>query len=702
MIAAIPALASDYTCRESLLPEPGPTIDAYATFLRHHPSQTTTVPLFGSASTDEKLRFSLNSEISNDPSLKTASEIGLGFYQWASTFTQKNLTFHAPVQEALAPWQNLDSEYGFLKTLETKTDRPLSDPEAERRARVDTSTRFGIQGDFSSTTFSEHPEIRYYFQKRKNFYLNQETPTPTLTPSKQEDRFRYWLGKKIETLELERAENLKALVFETSETLNRPIFFEYHHQTGKNPIFTRILDFNFLSTSTAMISNVPPNEFTLELKPYSIGEREDLPFYKQMFDSTLWHIPFSRSGTAPELQNGPNQAKEYVSFLVVPETLVPMKKRINAMGLLPEQIREIRIPIEELHVFFQARISKSTYPGSLQVSSQVQARLEYELQLRNKISDLHRMKETTTMAHFGFWTSTQAGAGRKLHQTTTQVPGVLARFKDLQKPALRDPLTGLEWFGYSIHHDYWHNRDLIGTQTSTLPPFRTLRDLWDKSRNFTRTTIVLGTFAALVTGGIKTAEKAGIHLPSPTRSSSVQVGESDEAGDADEDPSDLNGDERSDTLSTVSSQRINRDPRSFAFLPRSELPSNFNHGTAVDLQNESALVDVTESIPHELYNWNALDTVTRQTIEVSSHLDQIPVDGYLFLPLPEGYDLAYVNRPENHQDQSGERTHWGGGTRKNPIHPQGKTGENRFGCDPLKRTRTRFGIRTRECAERGP
>jgi hypothetical protein len=640
------AQASDFTCRDSLLPETKPTLDAYATFLRYTPSQTSTVPLFNGAKTDEALRSTLNSKITSDSSLHTASDTGLGFYQWASTFSNSKLTFHEPAREALTPWINLESDYQvFLKTLDSKADRPMSEIEAERKARSDTGTRFGMSLDFSSTLFAEHPEIRFYFQKRRNFYLNQETPSAAPSPSRQEERFRYWLSTKIKNLELERAENLKSLVFETSETLKRPIYFEYRHPTGKNPFFSRTHDFEFLSTSSAKISLLPPDEATLVLSPDHIGERRDLPFYRKVFDSVLWHTPYSRSSTGPETPKEIEDHQSFLTFSVDPDTLKPIEGKISSMGVESSSIHEIKIPVQKLYTFMKERISKSTYPGSLQVTSQVQARLEYEVQLREKISELHLIQGKTSISHFGKWTSTRSAEERELISTSTGTPGMIARFRDLQKNSMQDPLTGLEWFGYAIHPDYWRNRDSIGSQSRTYPALKTINDLWDKSRNITRTGVILGAIATVVTGGIKSAESMGWQLPASSTSTSIRVGESDEARDSFGDESDRDGNGKSDTLFTVSSRRIKQDTYHYIHLPRNDLPRNFNHGTIADLVDPAVLEDVTDRIPHGIFQFSVLDTVTRQTIEVSSHVDQIPVEEHLFLPLPEGYDLAYVDRP---------------------------------------------------------
>jgi|GEM_PF-3788704 len=640
---SLSAHANDPSCKTSLIPDRTSDFDAYATFLRYHPTQTQTVTLFEESRSNPSLRITLNDKITADAYLSEASTTGLQFHSWVSTYTRQELTHVEPPKEALTPWQNLESDYQvFLKNLKSKPDRPMSDSEAERKARSDTASRFGIAPEFSSAIFAQDPDIRFYFQRRKNYYLNQEVPTASLNPSKQEERFRYWLSKKIDQLELERAENLKALMFETTHTTHRRIFFDYGYQRIKNPLWTRTTTLGFLANAKPKIVHTAPESSALEVKPDHFGFRQDQTFFQKAIDSDLWYTPYSRAYALTPKENAPSDPSS-LSFTLAPDGVHEIESSLRGIGVDPSSIQEIRVPISELVEFMQKSATKSDYPGALVASTQIHARIEYEHQLREKIAELRSLGSHTTMTQFGQWTTTRATAEREHFRNSTATPGILNRLQHLERPTLHDPMTGLEWFGYAIHPNYWNQRDLAATTSHTGVPGRWISDLWDKSKKFTRQAAVIGTLTSIAWGGIGIAEREGYRLPR-LHSKSIEIGTTDEAQDSFGLQNDADGDGVPDTLFTVRSERVNRRTWNPLYLPVESVPRYFDHATITDTRDTSELIDVTDQIPHEMINTNALDTISRQTITVSTKMYQIPMNGYLFLPLPEGYDLVYYDR----------------------------------------------------------
>lgn len=641
-LASLSARAGDLSCKNSLTPDQASGFDAYATFLRYHPTQTKSSVLFEESLLDASLRSTLNEKISTNIDLSEASSAGLHFHSWVSTFTQKELTHVEPAREAFTPWQNLETDYQvFLQSLNSKQERPMSDAEAERKAHSDISIRFGIDPGSSSAAFAQSPEIRFYFQRRKNYYLNQEVPNRALHPGKQEERFRAWLNKKIENLELERAENLKALIFETTRTTHRRVFFEVASTGGGNPFWTRTLTLEFLESVKPSISSTLPGEFTLEIKPDHLGFRQDQSFFQKVFDSDLWYTPFSKS-YAPAIEEMDSTSHSALVFTLAPGARQEIEPALRSIRAAPASVQEIRIPIPDLLQFMQKNTSKSDYPGALLASTKIHARIEYETRLHEKIKELRALGSNVTMTGFSRWTANRSATERSFFQNPTVSKGILTRFQDLNRPTLHDPLTGLEWFGYAIHPDYWNQRDLAGSRSHTGFPSSWVGDFWDKSKNITRRTIVLGSLVSMIWGGVEIAERSGVGAP---RSSpkSVVIGTSDEAHDSFGTDQDANGDGVPDTLFTVKAERINRKTLGPLYLPVESVPRYFDHATAADARDPAKLIDVTETIPHEIINLHAFDTISRQTLIVDTKVLQVPVDSFLFLPLPEGYDLVFYD-----------------------------------------------------------
>jgi hypothetical protein len=678
--------------------------DVYNLLGRETPSQNQAARLFEEARTNPTLREELNEGIESTPKLTSMADEGLEFKKELRTFLDREMNpGYSGLSAILHPTSELQRDFeSFKRELLSHRDVPLTDLEADRLATNDTVNRFG--GNPNSPELSAHYEVRHYFNRQKQRYLQTDTRRPAWSPKEKRDRFLHWMKKTIENYEEQRVQNLRLALLSLLRHEQKSLEVQLlKAEYAKEGTFLRE---NGIGSSLALESNQIQN---LEMSVVQ-GNSDSLPLLRILnqpgvgihrWEHAKLQLLFYRTIRGKELFGEASGFLENSVLLLTPtepEFLKNTKAILDKRKLPSSPAGIYGIRITELLALFDRyiqRLGKTSLQDSSKLASELLLRVYRDEDLARIIEGLKMHRSHPDWIAFE----------KAIPSFIPEENNFLRKARDLEKIAPEDPVSGVEWYGNKIHSNHWKNRDasLPKKSTSPKPSYKTTESLpsriWNgvadrflKLREITRQTIVVGAvvgaaYVAVIKGEkyvepvrekvqnvlgierpVSNSETSGV-LSTPSRPKPVIQLSGDFKPAQPEAGSDHSRPEKNETqveLFTVDAKQdtfytLNSDysnfPKSLDSIQFSDnyvfkkagkpkkLPVFFDQASNLELSEISKMKDITRTVTHyeDQYRMKR-DHGFAQIISFATRVEVRPTQGQLVLPRPEdGYELTYFN-----------------------------------------------------------
>ncbi len=676
--------------------------DVYNLLGRETPSQNQAIRLFEEARTNPALREELNEGIESTSKLSSMADEGLQFKNELRTFLDREMNpGHSGLSAILHPTSELQRNFeSFKRELLSHRDVPLTDLEADRLATNDTVNRFG--GNPHSPELSANYEVRYYYNRQKQRYLQTDTRRPAWSPKEKRDRFLHWIKKTLENYQEQRIQNLRlallSLLRYDEKSLEVQLLRAEHAKDG------RFLKYSTIGSSLSLDERQIQN---LEMSVVQ-GNSESLPLLKILnepgvglhrWDHAKIQLLYYYTTRGKELfgEVDPSLANAVVllsptdpEFLKTSQAILEKRKLpSSSSGTYGIQITEVLSLFER----YIQRLGKTSLQESSKLASELLLRVYRDEDLARLIAGLEAYQ-----THPDWLTFEKA-----IPSFIPEENNFLRNARDLEKIGPEDPVSGVEWYGNKIHSEHWKNRDesLPKKSTSPNPTFKTTESLparfWNgtkdrflKLREITRQAMVLGavvgaTYFAVIKGEKyvepvreKVQSVLGIERPTSNSDSSGQVSipaqpqpvirlsgdfkpaEPETASEKSHPRKNetqvelFSVEAKQDTFYTLNSDYSNF-PKSLDSIQFSEdyvfkkagkpkeLPVYFNQASNLELSEINRMKDITQTVTHyeDQYRMKRNHGFA-QIISFVTRVDVRATQGQLVLPRPEdGYELTY-------------------------------------------------------------
>lgn len=661
--------------------------DLYKLLARYRPSHRNVRALFENARVNPAIREELNQLIAKQPFLSKASQTGLAFRKNILDFIENRLLPpKTSLADALFPWNEFFRDYERFKRNQKNWDeKPMTQVEAERRARQETATRFGLPENFDGNALIQNYAAGRYYRERVQAHTNTDVPQITRKQKMQEDLLRNYLHKRKEALMQKRAQNALAAIKSIAEIERKKLDFNL---TRPNDDWYSSLN---LKLTFGEIADGNPT-----MKPPSGGQTAvDLKW----FVSTLSPGVAGRERTQRLLLNAWfSTGAETISDAEAAEaeggfyfTLHSDRARSHANQWNVR--RKIENPQSSVFHLSMKRLYSivASYQRSLGISNQVQSslvanelrlRFLYDQQLQKQIAFIEEQEPRVPV----FEKSLKGYAHSEAERGD---PNLFTRLRDLRRADPEDALTGVEWYGNQISGSYWADRDAKAWKNDqpdkySAPPGETLapaegaakkdlkladykrresvsrstrRSLYDqfmKARTWVQMVTVAAVMSASVYLPIKAVDAVREGLPSISSSgsgkSSGSGGQGEGKGaiafDTDLEAHDgENGDPNAvpqvafAVKSTISDGNPGWDYLSQGEMPQLEaLPRNFTRASILEINELDRMIDITREV--SLQDNVALPDGTQVT-HVDARISVRDFKGYVSIPRPEGAHELY-------------------------------------------------------------
>ena len=198
--------------------------DLYNVLARYTPATGKDIQsLFDIADRSAGARTELNQKLVQNSYLKKMADRGLGYRHELMSFLQND--FYLPtfknkmdLQGIVLPEGQFKREFKiFLKTLNEKIEKPMTEAQAERLAWAETSTMFQLDPNVAAQDLSLNPIIQHYYIRQKNRHLLREIEIKNQGASQNQKRFQFWLNQEILLYQNRALENLVGILLNIAE-----------------------------------------------------------------------------------------------------------------------------------------------------------------------------------------------------------------------------------------------------------------------------------------------------------------------------------------------------------------------------------------------------------------------------------------------------------------------------------------------------
>jgi hypothetical protein len=451
-------------------------MDLFSGLLRLEPGYGSTVELFLMAQKNSEFRKALNQKLQSSKIFKKKTEDGKKFREELASFVKvkDGLTVQMGSMAALYPAQDVANRLQlFLESSQSKQTKPLTEVEAERYARVDTANQYGLSDQFNSTELQQNPSARTYFERRKNYYLNQDSAQLTRNPKLELERYRFWLSSTIQQYQLEMAQVWHALLTEVKILTNKKVTFNLFGIKGLSGPDILGLNYNVMGWSNFEInpSKIKPENINFEKarSPVVIhsGKRIDISSITSNLKIAKVLIPNTNETiiesddfikVLPLKQDRPINFD--FDFDRLPNALQSVLLK-RAPRSFYSQVT-VQLNIDSVFEALSQLTNKSASPLNLNSIARLQARLLYLKQLQDQVENFKTELEKPNLKLFIIKTqqAQKEEVQSRLGFSTGLLSGnLLHRLRALESPVPNDLVTGMEWYGYSINHAFWFDRD---------------------------------------------------------------------------------------------------------------------------------------------------------------------------------------------------------------------------------------------------
>ena len=685
--------------------------DVYDLLGRSAPSQKGAANLFDQARTDLTIRNELNAKIATVPYLMKIAKLGLQFKQKLQLFLEHDLNpYFADLNAVLFPLRNLQKKFiAFKNQLQSPQYKPLTEQEAERLAKQDTRERYGDLADQMST----RPDVKDYFNEQIKRYLMTDRLKTDPNPTIQREKFLAWIKQTISSYQQMRVQNLIAMLTTISEHEGSSLLFNilYEKELKKGGTEEESSFWTQPRLTTEQLKNLTATitpEGEHDPTRLSVNESFNLATWDD------WEIIYKKLGLYTKDTNNEKISINPNDDLLIfhsPGTVFDTKVNyfLSKKHLSNPKPGFYSIKISKLYSLAQnyvKSVGKTTLDRGRWVSNQLLFRYNRERDLVYLTDALRLYLTNPDMLKFEKDIQDRVNGEAKINRIGYSL-SPLKRARDLLLIQPEDELTGVEWYGNNIHSDFWGDRDAeapqpkdqattpVPAETNPLEKYKNseskikhglkhIGDQFNKATQLGKVVIIATTTAAILSGSYYFGKNIGgkvsgnssssqsSSLGSGSKPSPLELSKDYETSDADLNSGNgtafqINNESRDtffnenkqhpDMGSYLEGLRTQSWPQVSIYRGHSKIPRLFNVASILEVNEVSQMQDITSQfLPRngdtKLFP-DPKDPDSSGMMEVISYRSAVElrtVNGYLFLPKPEGYELAsfdfnYVDSP---------------------------------------------------------
>lgn len=420
--------------------------DLYAWLGRNLPSHSFSGDLFEAIQTRPDFRKELNRLLEKQKWLKQRAQEGLR-HREAFRAQLQEMSQSLPVSAVMAPYAYLNALYDqYRRELKSRRERLLRYPEAEMQARSETATRYPLAEGFSPGELE--PEALDFY--RRQIQRNEDSIRVDSGKNPKEDlkRFAGWLRQQQAQVRALRAEGVKRLLrslFEADPSL----------LTLKNAETKAFIPFSAtlsLKELEALRIDVLSMKSSPGQKETRLGFGSELSAIKEA--RRALGLPRNQSWRLEE--GGENPVSSQSVYIRMESNDVDLNWRLLGEESVKRARHFYRVDFSDFYnVILRAiRFKRSDRARFIQNADQVLLAFQREQDLANLEEFLSESLKSPNERHFVQALTSKRFDERSALQSVNP-SRLLYRLQDLSQPPVNDLASGLEWWGYALHSNYW-------------------------------------------------------------------------------------------------------------------------------------------------------------------------------------------------------------------------------------------------------